>query len=81
MRTLATSRGSTGRPSRASSGPGREQATRKTPAKTKRTVPLKFKDNETGEILDVIQDNDRGLPPEADPQVPDRSLDRFLTRR
>ncbi len=44
------------------------QAARETPAKTTRTVPLEFKDNATGEMLDVVQDNDPDLPPERGPK-------------
>jgi hypothetical protein len=31
---------------------------------TARTVPLVFKDEATGEVLDVVQDDDPDLPPE-----------------
>ncbi len=45
-----------------------DQAARAAPAKTTLTVPLEFKDEATGEMLDVIQDDDPGLPPEPDLQ-------------
>jgi hypothetical protein len=48
------------------------------------SVPREIIDEATGEMLDVVQDNDPGLPPEADPQEPeerDRPLDRFPARR
>jgi hypothetical protein len=45
-------------------------AAHEAPAKTTRTVPYEFKDDETGEVLDVIQDNNRDLPPESDLQEP-----------
>jgi hypothetical protein len=34
-------------------------------------VPRQIEDEATGEMLDVIQDNDPDLPPEPDPQEPD----------
>ncbi len=30
------------------------------------TVPYEIRDETTGEVLDVVQDNDPGLPPESD---------------
>ncbi len=35
------------------------------------TVPREIKDEATGEILDVIQDNDSDLPPESNLQEPE----------
>ncbi len=35
------------------------------------TVPYEIKDEATGHRLDVIQDNDPGLPPEPNLQEPD----------
>ncbi len=38
-----------------------------TPAKTTRTGPLEFKDKETGEVFDVIQDDDLAPDPGEEP--------------
>ncbi len=43
-------------------------------------VPQEFKDEATGEMLDVIQDNDPDLPREPDRREP-RSLDRCPARQ
>ncbi len=43
------------------------QAADETPAKTSGTVPLEFKDDETGEHFDVVQDGDLARDPSEEP--------------